>query len=128
MAAGMSACKATGEEGYSRWDADANTMMDRNEYNTAWNEAGYFGRWDANRDGYIDESEWNAGRNAYMRDLDEGQIDAYNEWDTDADGRLSEEEFRDRAFDVYDTDQDGSLSEAEYNVWWGGFNRTAGGM
>ncbi|AHM61693.1 hypothetical protein D770_17205 [Flammeovirgaceae bacterium 311] len=128
IVAGLSACKASEEESYGRWDADANTMMDRDEFGAAWTEANYYGRWDANRDNYIDESEWNAGRNAYMRDVDTAQIGAYSDWDADGDGRLDENEFRDRTFDVYDTDRDGGITENEYNTWWGGFNRTAGGM
>lgn len=118
----MSACKVAEEDGYGRWDADSNAMIDRNEFGAALTEAGYYGRWDANRDNFIDESEWSAGRNSYMRDFDEARVGAYSDWDVDADGRLNEEEFRNRSFDAFDEDRDGNLAEAEYNSWWGGFN------
>ena len=118
----FSACKVSEEDGYGRWDADSNTMIDRNEFGTAWGEAGYYGRFDANQDNFIDESEWNAGRNSYMKDVDDTRVGAFTDWDADADGRLSENEFRDRTFDAFDADADGNLAEAEYNSWWGGFN------
>ncbi len=118
----ISSCKVSEEEGYSRWDADSNSMIDSNEFQTAWGEAGYYARWDANRDNFIEESEWNAGRNSYMRDFNEDQLGAFSEWDADGDGRLTEDEFRDGTFRVYDADQDGNLSDAEYTTWWGGFN------
>lgn len=118
----FSACRVS-EEGYARWDADQNTMIDNNEFNTVWTETGYFGRWDANRDTYIEEREWNAGRNAYMPTYNETQFGTFSDWDLDADGRLSEEEFRDRTFEVYDVDRDGTLAEPEYTAWWGTFNR-----
>jgi Ca2+-binding EF-hand superfamily protein len=124
MVVSLPACKVSEEEGYGRWDADANTMIDRNEYTTAWNEAGYYGRWDANRDNFLDESEWNAGQNTYMQDMGADQVGAFTDWDADGDGRLTDTEFRDRTFDVFDADRDGNLNEAEYNTWWGGFNRT----
>lgn len=124
----FSACKVSEEEGSGRWDADNNAMIDQNEFETAWGEANYYSRWDANRDNMIEESEWNAGRNSYMRDIDEASLGMYSDWDADGDGSLSEEEFRNRTFEIFDTDRDGSLSEEEYTAWWSGFNRGANGQ
>lgn len=118
----LSSCRVS-EEGYGRWDADRNTMIDNNEFSTVWTETRYFSRWDATRDNFIEENEWRAGRNAYMQNYDENQYGTFSDWDADGDGRLNEEEFRDRIFEVYDLDRDGTLSEEEYGMWWSSFNR-----
>ena len=114
------ACSHPSEErSYGRWDEDQSAGLDEREYKTAWDESGYFSRWDANSNGFLDESEWHSARNHLMEQDTPGSANSivFEEWDTDDDNKLSEEEFRRGVFQYHDRDQDRFISEEEYNEW-----------
>jgi hypothetical protein len=64
-----------------------------------------FGDWDTSGDGIIDSTEWGIG-------FDENT--AFDSWDADHDGNLTETEFRDGVFGAYDDNDDGNLDEPEF--------------
>lgn len=113
---GFSACSSATEENreYGDVDIDGDQRLDEGEFNNAWTETRYYGRWDVNNDSYIDEAEWTEGRDRYMGDY----TGAMGDWDTDADQRLSEDEFRRGIYGYHDRDQDRMISEEEYNAWY----------
>ncbi len=110
----ITACSTPVEErSYGRWDEDRNATLDEREFGTAWGEEDYFRRWDANNDSYLDESEWNSTRSAQLGEYD----GSFQDWDTDGDNQLSEDEFRIGVYSYFDKDGDRMINEEEYNAW-----------
>lgn len=111
----FTACSPGSEErAYGDWDEDANTTLDEREFGNAWGESGYYDRWDTNSDGFLDDTEWTAGRDENL----EGYNGVLGDWDTDADNRLNEDEFRRGVYGFYDRDRDNMINEEEYNAWY----------
>lgn len=115
MLVGFTACDSATEEGREYGDIDLNgdASLDDQEFGTAWGDDGYYDRWDTNTDGFLDETEWNARRGGL-----EGYTGNFSDWDSDADNRLSEDEFRGGIYGHYDRDGDRMINEEEYNAWY----------
>lgn len=65
--------------------------------------------WDDNNDGVISNEE-------FMEEYDKDDKD-FSEMDTNADGQVSRDEYRNYVFVVLDEDKDGQLNEAEYKIY-----------
>lgn len=72
----------------SEWDANADGVIDQEEFTTGWNDVGAYGEWDADGDGSLTEEEFNAG--------------LYNGYDADDSGAIEEPEFGDVGDDIGD--------------------------
>lgn len=63
--------------------------------------------WDANADNMIDENEFTEGFGGGM----------FDDYDADADGMISRDEYGAGVFRTYDEDRDGMWSQTEAGVW-----------
>lgn len=113
---GFSACSSATEENREYGDVDINGdfVVDDNEYAAVWDEIGFYDRWDIDHDGYIDDKEWDDVPARYRGEETAG----WQNWDRDADQRLSEEEFRGGVYGAFDADRDSRLNEDEFNAWY----------
>lgn len=96
-------------------DVDGDGRISRNE---TGNNA-EFDVMDSNRDGYLDETEINY--DPAERDISDAT--GFEDYDANADGRLSREEagndmYMDANFDKWDANRDGYLEEEEVNDGW----------
>jgi hypothetical protein len=100
---------------YDRWDADRNAALSRDEAADTW-----YDLWDNNNDDIIDEQEWTRATTAW--DFDNVDFSAWNDWDSDHDGRLLENEFDQRfgaIYDTWDADRNNALTRDEAaDTWW----------
>ena len=90
----------------STFDADADTMVTQDEFNTGLTGAGTFGTMDADASGTLSAEEYG---------MDTSGAD-YAAYDTDASGDISEEEFNTGVFGGYDSDASGDLNEEEFGA------------
>jgi hypothetical protein len=120
----------------SGYDQDASGGLARDEFDQWANEYGWFDRWDLDRDDTLTRNELDRGMYSWW-DLDndgliEGweydevnagwyadELGAYDQWDTDANDRITRSEFDARiqkvdAWERWDADQSGSLTEEEF--------------
>lgn len=113
---GFAACSSATEENreYGDVDIDGDAVLDDNEFAAVWDETGFYDRWDIDQDGYIDDQEWTDVPSQYRGDVNTG----LQEWDSDADQRLSEDEFRTGVYGYVDRDRDRMINEEEYNSWY----------
>lgn len=100
------------QNNFTGFDTDADGSLNEDEFNAA-----NFQNADANNDGFVDEDEFNAGREAMFGRF--AGDDAFGNFDTDADGRLSNEEFGagfsgTEWFGNYDADADNTINETEF--------------
>jgi len=70
------------------WDANADGLVDQEEFNTAWGDTGTYGAWDRDGDGSLTKEEFNAG--------------LYDGYDADDSGAIEEPEFGDVGDDIGD--------------------------
>lgn len=101
----------------SSWDANADGMMDRDEFSAAMGDNA-FGSWDENGDGILTRDEYEAGVEA----ADDGDgygawDDNYADWDTDQDEGLSREEYGAGLWAAYDADEDDLWNNEEHSAW-----------
>ena len=87
------------------YDADADTMVNQDEFNTGFGGSGTFAGMDADGSGSLSEDEMAADTSGTMM---------MEDYDADASGDVSEDEFNQGTFAGYDTDQSGDLSESEF--------------
>lgn len=99
---------------YETWDADGNELVDGNEFNTTFADAGYYSAWDTDADGIIDETEWDAGVATYYPVYNG---DDYTRWDLDGNEALDEDEFTVGTYPLWDTNGDGNIEVVEYEEW-----------
>ncbi len=85
------------------FDTDNDQRLTAAEFNAALDGTGYFDRFDTDRDGFLAENEFNDRSRAFVA-----------EYDGDADGRLSRNEYYGALYGSYDADRDGFLNDAEY--------------
>lgn len=85
------------------FDNDSDRMLNDAEFRTALTENGYFDRFDRNNDGFLAENEISDDTQIYL-----------SEYDADADGRLSSDEYYGAIYASYDANRDGLLDENEY--------------
>lgn len=96
---------------FNRWDVNKDNYLDTAEFNTgnrAW-ESDYgnnFNAWDQNRDNRLHVNEYTTGMN---------ETGIYNDWDTNADSTLDEDEFYEGTFNSLDTNRDNRIDTNEYN-------------
>lgn len=93
------------ELGFNDWDADANGVINQSEWNSGLAQNDLFGTYDANDDGVLDEQEWG----------DIGTNLGFNEWETDNQEGISENEFGTGLWGEYDADQSGDWAENEWD-------------
>ena len=101
------------EESFTRWDADHDDLLNKNEFSEAMKEK--FNEWDSDDDGVISRREWkkNISLHYGFREY-EG---AYSEWDTDGSKELEKEEFLSGLMSIFDENSDGSIDSREYSFW-----------
>lgn len=102
---------------FDDWDEDADELVDRNEFGQTFAESDYYDDWDANSDGEIDEAEWQSGIDNNFSNYDRDTYGDFNEWDTNRDRIIDEDELIVGNFTVWDTDRDGNIELAEYEAW-----------
>ncbi len=115
---------------FTRWDADADSELDRDEI-----AGNAFSLWDADANNKISQEEWRQGTELwYPEGVD---LRVYSDWDRDGDSELDTDEFKERFdysplgeswsapsldeerfkrayFELYDTDDDGRVSMSEW--------------
>lgn len=115
---------------FTRWDADADSELDRDEI-----AGNAFSLWDADNNNKISQEEWRQGTDLwYPQGVD---VRVYSDWDRDGDSELDTDEFKERFdfsalgeswtapsldkesfknayFELYDTDDDGRVSVSEW--------------
>ena len=99
------------------WDANADGMIDREEFNAGMGDSA-FGAWDTNEDGMLTSDEYQAGVEM-QDDADSfGTWDErYADWDANSDESLSAEEYGEGLFGQFDEDDDDMWSEEESTAW-----------
>lgn len=75
-------------EGVASWDADGDSAISQEEFDTGFGEAGVYDDWDADDDGALSEEEFNIG--------------LYESYDADDSGVIEEPEFGDVGDDIGD--------------------------
>ncbi|MGK7397431.1 MAG: hypothetical protein ACNS62_22835 [Candidatus Cyclobacteriaceae bacterium M3_2C_046] len=103
---------------YEDWDADADELIDEDEFGTAYTDVGYYETWDLDNDGILDQEEWEEGIGTYYDAYNYDAFGTFEDWDLDNDGLISDEEFTDGNFTFWDTDGDGFVDVAEYEEWY----------
>ena len=101
----------------SDWDANADSMIDREEFRAGLGENA-FGEWDADQDNMLSRDEYDAG--VEMQDDADGfgtWDDRYGEWDADQDEMLSRDEYEEGLWGAFDADQDDSWNTDETTAW-----------
>lgn len=125
-------------EEFNEYDVNTDRQWDRDEFNTRMDERRTFDNWDTDRDGTINEDEFNDGtRNWQNQNMGteenttgttgmEGtgttgttettnDVGTFNDWDTNRDGTIDQDEYNEGTFNAWDTDRNGTLSNEEYN-------------
>lgn len=103
---------------FNTWDANGDSTLSQDEFNSGLTEMGYYAEWDADGNGELSEEEWNAGVEDNLSSFDAEDYGAYSDWDADGDGVASEEEFGEGLFDTLDEDDDDAIAEEEFNSWF----------
>ncbi len=67
------------EDDYTTWDADADGMLNRDEWYQGFGETDVYTTYDADADSAVTEDEWNTG--------------LYGDWDTNDDNMIDEDEY-----------------------------------
>lgn len=141
---------ATGNQGqvpdqqysnYESWDADANEVIDDNEFYNGimgtermaeWDADAdgsltdrefYDGSrtiWDANDDNMLDEDEWNNGIATYYSEYDEEAYGGFNDWDGNQDGMIDSDEYNQGIansgfYGNWDANSDNQIDPMEYS-------------
>ena len=130
---------AEGEGWFDRWDSDAETGINAEEFG-----AGAVGIWDTDADQRIAETEWNEGVGNWYEDdsygefsdwdannddfLDAGELGEgfettglFGDWDVNENSLLEENEWNESVFSTWDANDDTFVDENEwrtgYAVW-----------
>lgn len=111
----ITACEDGGVD-FDQIDVDDSDNISHEEYMKDWYQQGYFNIWDRNRDGKISKEEWESGLKEYYEGYAFTESD-YEEWDTNGDMFLDEEELAQGQFTIYDTDMDGDIERVEYEAY-----------
>ena len=110
------------------WDADADGMIDREEFDAGYDRTGLFQRFDTDGDGSLDGRELAGVRYASMDVDGDGRVSA-DEWGTWIERRAGGAAV-DRSPGEWDANADGIISRAEYDAEVarrGMFENVAGG-
>ncbi len=127
------------ERGYTRWNTNNDTGIDRDEFGT-----GLFGLWDRDRNNELTEQEWRDGAGRWygadgnfgefsawdtnrdgMLDMNEynlgiGTTGYYDRWDADRNSFVDENEFGTGLFSTWDTNRDSNIDANEWDFGAGG--------
>lgn len=120
---------------FDDWDVNDDEILDNDELSD-----GLYDTWDNNSDGIIDNDEWNYGFNdEFSEDYNEfgdwdadgnGEIDnteftdvyensgLYDNWNTNEEAGIDENESAEGIFSVFDGDNDGFLGKDEASDGW----------
>lgn len=110
-------CENNDRYAFDDWDDDANELVSENEFNSTFDEIGYYDDWDLDNDDMLDETEWQTGINTYYSDYDVDAYGDFDDWNANDDEFLDEDEFRTGTFTVWDMDRDGNIEVVEYEEW-----------
>lgn len=103
------------EADFGSWDANGDGYLDEQEFGAGMSESGVFSAYEEDDDGVIGEEEWNAI----------GTDITWDEWDSDGEYGLTEDEFGTSLYDSADVDDDNLVSEGEWadaqDEGWFGF-------
>lgn len=100
------------DEGFNRWDADQDDLLDKNEFAEAMEQK--FDEW-ANNNGLISRGEWK--KNISLQYGFREYEGAYSEWDTDGSKGLDKGEFVSGLMSIFDENSDGNIDGREYRFW-----------
>jgi len=98
---------------FAKWDSDQNGKVDENEFYHS-----YVSTMDDNGDGQINAEEWEIGLGAYYRGFDQEPEGKFEEIATNSNGQISNEEARNKLIeldylDEWNTDGEAGLTEEE---------------
>ena len=110
-------CSTPRENSYTTWDADRDDRIDRKEFETVFRDRDAYGNWDKNDDRRLDKDEWETGFNVYNSSYPYDEEGVFDEWDTERDDYIDENEFLGGTFDMIDNNDDNYIEEEEYNTW-----------
>jgi hypothetical protein len=101
----------------SGWDANADGMIDRDEFSAGLGENAY-GEWDTDGDGMLSRDEYQAGvEGSDEADSFSAWDDNYAGWDSDEDEMLSRDEYEEGLWSSFDSDEDDMWNEDEHTAW-----------
>ena len=115
---------------FADYDLDASGDLSQDEYRTAYADSGVFDSLDADASGDISQEEYDANRDllgvgavpgaavtdATMTDAAMTDTNAFGNYDADADGLLTRDEYNNALYTRYDTNADGVIDQAEYDT------------
>lgn len=117
--AAVISCEQRNDYAYEDWDTDNDGVINNSEFDTRWNEMGYYDTWDRNADGRINEEEWNSGVSDNYPNFDPNASgNNYSGWDRDGDGLLDKREFGEGNYSLWDSNNDGNIQDTEYKEWY----------
>lgn len=113
----FASCAGPRENSYTTWDSNRDSRVDRDEFETVFRDRDTYGDWDSNGDRRLDRDEWETGFNVYNSSYPYDEDGVFDEWDTERDDYIDENEFLDGSFDLMDNNDDNYIEESEYNNW-----------
>lgn len=113
----------SGDEGFADWDADADTMLDAQEFRAGVDDGDWFDDADMDDDAFLSAQEFaaiHAGVGDAPGGVDENGL--FDIWDADEDGLIDNDEFAEGMYATWDQDQNELVDNNEYaagNEWLG---------
>ena len=115
---------------FADYDLDASGDLSQDEYRTAYADSGVFDSLDADGSGDLSQEEYDANRDllgvgavpgaavtdATMTDAAMTDTNTFGNYDADADGLLTRDEYNNALYTRYDTNADGVIDQAEYDT------------
>ncbi|MGJ3265009.1 MAG: hypothetical protein ACFE0R_17420 [Salinarimonas sp.] len=104
-------------QAYGDWDANSDAMIDQTEWNTGWANQGLTGSIDADGDGSITRTEFEEAIGDEARFTERYGETAYEDWDSNDDDVLNDEELSAGMYSAYDADDSGGIDETEFGAY-----------
>lgn len=110
----LAGCQEPAAE-FDFWDTNGDGYISTEEFASKWNGMDYYADWDENDDNLLDRQEWQTRLDEYYYDWDNDQLSAFNDWDQDGNDILTPAELGRGTFSYWDENQDGKVSAEEYD-------------
>lgn len=100
---------------YDDWDKDTSGALSKDEFQAYAEYSEYFKELDENEDGVLDTEEFsNHLEEDYKKEVNNQSL---QDWDTNQDNGISEDEFINKSFEMWDDNNDGQINKDEYSKY-----------